>query len=413
MTKARILEASLAEVNANKQNEKKYIELRGAAHHLYYECGLTKAMIGTMLKVSKQFVCTWTKHADQDVRLDRRGWRKGTRHRWTRQTERRIKSIHRLVTTSPREFYCGATAIQQVWRQRYPDAPPPLRTIGQMLAELGLSKPRRTTRPGKGAAAYLCYPEHTIYTLFGGRVLEMDFIGQRYLAGVGTPIHFIAFAFKKEPKLRHFRLIEGQTANVFIRECRTFFSSFEKPDFIKVDNCAATIGSTSGKRTLSRVVLFLLEQQIVPIFAVPRQPFSQASVEGNNSVFARKFWNRKEYRSLKEVDKYLDWFNQASLGYTAYQRPLAQAAETATFIPRLYFLRQVTENPDSDRGCIDVLHERIEFDTAYINYFVLAEWNLKNEQLTIFFEREKQQQILVQIPFHINPLSRKHYFPTV
>ena len=36
MTKDRIVEAPLVEANANKENEKKYIELRAAAHHLYY-----------------------------------------------------------------------------------------------------------------------------------------------------------------------------------------------------------------------------------------------------------------------------------------------------------------------------------------------------------------------------------------
>ena len=35
---------------------------------------------------------------------------------------------------------------------------------------------------------------------------------------------------------------------------------------------------------------FLLQHQVVPIYSVPRKPFSQASIEGNNSVFARKFW---------------------------------------------------------------------------------------------------------------------------
>lgn len=64
----------------------------------------------------------------------------------------------------------GATAIQTEWRRRYPeDDPPPLRTIGQILTDLGLSVKTKKGR-NEGAAEYLCYPEHTIYEQLGDRV---------------------------------------------------------------------------------------------------------------------------------------------------------------------------------------------------------------------------------------------------
>ncbi|MCH8954367.1 hypothetical protein IIA28_03460 [candidate division KSB1 bacterium] len=89
-----------------------------------------------------------------------------------------------------------------------------------------------------------------------------------------------------------------------------FFNQFEQPQVLKLDNAATFIGrSTSGKRNLSKVMIHLLSRQITPVFAVPRRPFTQASIEGNNSVFARHFWNRREFNTLSDVDCQLGWFN--------------------------------------------------------------------------------------------------------
>ncbi len=110
----------------------------------------------------------------------------------------------------------------------------------------------------------------------------------------------------------------AQTADEFIKYTGLFFEEFEKPDFMKLDNSLAAIGSASGKRNASKAMRFLLENQVIPIFAVPRKPFFQASIEGNNSVFARKFWNRTDFKSLQEVDKKLAWFNLSSQKYLRY-----------------------------------------------------------------------------------------------
>jgi hypothetical protein len=267
---------------------------------------------------------------------------------------------------------------------------------------LGLSEPRNKNR-GKGAAKYLCYPEHTIYQLLGGGVLESDFIGKKYITGRTEPVNFIAFGFKKEPKLRYFKRVSGQTSEEFIKQCQDFFTKFEKPNFIKVDNSLAVIGSASGKRNLSKAMQFLLENQVIPIFAVPKKPFSQASIEGSNSVFSRKFWNRFEFMTVEEVDEKLEWFNLASLRYTGSKPPMNKPEINQAFIPKVYFLRQVKEHKNqSQKELIDVLNEKVFLPESYINYFVLAEWNLKEGKLSVYFEKEQQPKLIKEIPFKIN-----------
>lgn len=393
-----------------KDYEKKLIKLRENVNELFFNHHFSKSMIARKKRVSRNFVIKWTGDRNQDFALDRRGWQQGKRRKWTREDEIRIKRIHKGLEENPLEFYTGATAIEQEWRRQYPEIPfPPLRTIGQILRDLGLSDKRKKGK-NKGASRYLCYPEYTIYELWGGRVLEADFIGKKYITGRTEPLNFITFSFKKEPRLRYFKRVDGQTADNFIEQCKYFFDRFEKPDFMKVDNCLATIGSASGKRNISRVMKFLLENEVIPIFAVPRKPFSQASIEGNNSVFSRKFWNRIEFKSIQEVDMKLEWFNKASERYTGYKLPEVRRKEGKEFSPKVYFIRQVREdNPEGlrDEAYIDILNDKVFLSKEYINYFLLAEWELKQEELCIYLEKEQKLEVVKKQLFKINKKSKE------
>ena len=395
-------------IKRDRNGEKKSFKVRNRVNFLYFTRGLSKRSIAKEECVSRGFVGKWTKAPDQDPTEDRRGWPMGKRRKWNKSVENKIKRIRKDLEGDPSQFFIGASAIEQEWRKRYPDtSPPPLRTIGQILSDLGLARKNKRGR-NKGAAKYLCYPEYTIYTLLGERVLEVDFLGEKYITGRTEPLNFIGYSFKKEPRLRYFKRVSGQAADDFIEQTRYFLKRFEKPDYIKVDNCAATIGSVSGRRNISRVMKFLLENQITPIFAVPKKPFTQASIEGNNSVFSRKFWNRIKFKSLEEVDLKLEWFNKSSQEYTGYHPPERKCREKEDFIPKVYFIRQVKEDEKGDnKGCIDVLHEKLHFPKSYINYFLLAEWNLMEEKIYIRFEKNKKSEIIKILNFKINQRSKK------
>lgn len=310
------------------------------------------------------------------------------------------------MEADPKAFYMGATAIEQRWRKQWPnEPPPPLRTIGRMLKELGLSKPNKRSK--RGASRYLCYPEHTVYNCIGSRLMEADFVGHKFIAGLSEPLNFIGFSCKKSPKFRYYKRIQSQGARPFIQNCEYIFDRFEKPHCMKVDNAAATIGSRSGKRNISKVMAFLLRNEVYPVFAVPRKPFSQASIEGNNSVFSRVFWNRRTFDCPEDIDRQLEWFNQASLEYTGYRRPKQKAMRKDNFVPKVYFLRQVRASAENTNGWVEILNETIDLPACYINYFVFAQWHLIDESLTVYIEREKQLHTIVSLPFEINKTSRK------
>jgi len=349
----------------------------------------------------------WTKTPNQDFLDDNRGWQNGKRRKWSETTENKIKTIHEELKNNPKQFYVGASAIEQEWRKRFLKKKiPSLRTIGRIMSDMGLS-PKRKKGRNQGASRYLCYPEYTIYALLGGRVAESDFIGKKYITGRTEPINFIGLCFKKEPKLRYFQRVEAQTADCFIAEFDKFFKKFEKPDYLKVDNCMAAIGSASGKRNISRTMKFLLGNQVVPIFSVPRKPFSQASIEGNNSVFSRFFWNKIHFNNTKEIDERLESFNKCSEEYCGYEKPRTEKAVQDNFIPKIYFIRQVRENQNTEKAIIEILNDEIQIRKSYINYFVLAEWNLKEEMIYVYFEKEQKQKLIKKQSFKINSKSKK------
>lgn len=378
-------------------------------NELYFQHNIPKIKIARDMKVSRNFVTKWTQSTHQDFTVDNRGWEKGKVRKWEKEIKEKITDIRLSLENDSFEFYLGATAIQQEWRRRYPDeVSPPLRTIGKYLSELGLVQKRKIKH--KGAAKYLCYPEHTIYNQLGDRVAEIDFIGKKYIHGRSEPLNFIGYSFKKEPRLRYYKRIEGQTTDSFITETDKFFGLFEKPDVIKLDNGLAFIGSASGKRNISRSMNFLLENNVIPVFAVPRKPFTQASIEGNNSVFSKKFWNRFDFKSLKEIDDKLELFNQSSQKYTGYKRP-ENNHQKRNLTPKIYFIRQVKEVSENrkNEAYVNVLNVNIPMLKSLVNYYVLSEWNLNKETLSIYFEKDKIRKLIRKIDFKINKSSKDKF----
>lgn len=352
----------------------------------------------------------WTKSPNQDFTTDMRGWSKGKPRRYTKADKTRVKKIRdELTKDSSDDFYCGATVILQEYRKRYPNLKPPtLRFIGRVLAKSGMSTQQKKHK-NKGAARYLHYPEYSVYHL-GKRVLEVDFIGHKFIKGRTEPVSFIGFSFKKEPKLRHFKRISGETSDNLINQSKRFFKRFEKPDVVKMDNGFAMAGASPWPRTLSKTIIFYLKEQIIPVYSVPRRPFSQASIEGNNSVFSKKFWKRFDFKNVQKIDEKLELFNLASQRYSEYQSPKEKQKKKQKFTPKVYFIRKVFEDEQTGKGYITLANDKVFIHKSYINLFVLAKWNLKNEELYVYFEDQQKLERIKKIKFKINQKSKEKLF---
>lgn len=353
-----------------------------------------------LTKRSRRFVYAWTQSPDQNIAHDHRGWMKGRTRTYSQRDEQRVLKIHAELEADTTRRFAGASAIERRYRELYPAAKSlSLRFIGRMLAKHGLATLPKVRR--KGVSRYLHYPQHLINSL-GKSLLEVDFIGKKFITGRSRPLNFIAFSLRFPRQLKHFQRIEAETADEAIKHLKRFFKLFEKPAVVKLDNGFAFAGAGPEPRSLNSVVLFLLKQRIIPVFIAPKSPWNQGSVEGSNSIFTRKFWNWERYRSIEHVDQKLVDFNEAYAWYTGYKKPTRSKTRPKRFVPRVCFIRKVFEDPQTKRGYIDVLKEQIALPKSYINLFVLTEWNLKSEQITILFEKDEKPKVLKTIRFNLN-----------
>jgi len=270
----------------------------------------------------------------------------------------------------------------------------------------------------KGASRYLLYPDFTILNRIAkNSLLEIDFIGKKFIKGRTEPINFLAFSLRGKRALKYYIRTEVLTQEELIRHLTCFFNTFEKPIACKMDNGFVFFGPSSKRRFLSKIVLFLLSQNIIPIFTAPRKPWNQASVEGASSVFQRKFWNRFDFSSLKDIDKRLTEFNLAYQRYLNYQRP-NNSEENCDFSYCVYFIRKIYEHQDKNMGFVQIGDEKMDIEPQYINLFVLCHWDLEKELLYIYLQKEPKSkienkdspfypQIIKKIPFEINKVTEK------
>lgn len=364
-----------------------------------------------------EFVISWTKQSNQDPTLDQRGWKKGKPRKYTDRQEEKILSIYHKLKDDPSSFFCGASAILNLWKDYYPlTLAPHLRYIGRVLKKHNLTQKLKRGR-NKGASRYLLYPEYTILnTISQGSLLEIDFIGKKFIKGRSKPLNFLSFSLRGKRSLKYFIRVGEYNQEEVMTQLEEFITKFEKPYVVKMDNDFVFFGPSSKERFLSKVVLFLLLRNIIPIFTAPRKPWNQASIEGSNSVFSRKFWNRCYFASVSEIDQRLADFNLSYQRYLNYQRP-DHPKENEKFSYDVYFIRKIYQVPDSTKGYIQIGSKRIILDASYINLFTLSKWDLEKEILYTYIQRERviesskipsfYLQLIRKISFEINKASDK------
>lgn len=396
--------ANMREIYPDKNSdnvEKKLFKIRERVYEMFHISEISQREISRRLGVCRNFVRKWVNQLIPDFREDGRGWRKGKPRKWDKKTVERVKLLHGIARGQG--YYDGATAIVQLWRERYKERPPSLRSVGRIMRQTGLSGKRKAKRV-KGASRYLCYPEYSVFNRIGSRVLEMDFIGKKFISGRTAPVNFIGFSFKYSPRLRYFQRVEAESGAVITGCLKSFFEQFEKPDAVKMDNGLAMAGSGPWPGIITHAALWMLQQRIIPVYAVPRKPFTQASIEGNNSVFSKKFWNRFHFANLRQIDKKLSEFNAASQRYLEYKKP-ENSKPDKRFRPQIYYLRQAKEL-NKKQSYVEAANTVIRLPLRYCNYFLLIRWNLRNEKATVYIEKEEKLCKVKEVKLPLNEKTK-------
>jgi len=383
-------------------------EKRARVRELFFEKHLNKSEISRRLLVSRKFVRKWIR--TKDIKKDNRGWPKEKRRKYNKKEVERIKEIRNKL--KKKKFLFGSDSIQDVYLERYPkDKVPKLSFIEDVLRNEGLvesySKPR-----DRGISWRRHYPAESIKKL--GRIIEeADFVGPRYIKGEKELFHLFSRSYCQPFKLGKISLILSQKSILAMQILVKDWKSHPLPDILKLDNDFAFTGTGRHKRVIPGIVRFLLNLDVTPLFIAPGQSWNNAGVEGLNSVFAKKIWQKKIYSSLREFKTDLRRFNQEYSNYQMKKNKDFGSLENLRYLPKdfqlkpilyqkvkdikgkkIYFLRIVREK--NNQAIIEILKEPIIVPDTYLNQFILAEVNLEKQSIRVFYEEEKGQLKLIK-----------------
>lgn len=191
------------------------------------------------------------------------------------------------------------------------------------------------------------------------------------------------------------------------------FQQCPVPDAVQMDNDSAFKGCIDRKQYVGRAIRWFCSLGIIPIFNAPNSPWNNGSVEGGNSVFDRKLWQKFDFNSIKEVDQKLKEFNQAYKTYLIpdYRKLLnhkiqitnpikVKAKDLKSFPqPNVHLLRTVRESYGKCQ--VEVLNTYINLPSKFKGQYVIIKLNLTKKTIKIYQEIEKKPNLIYQNSFQI------------
>lgn len=360
--------------------------------------------IASSLVAGKDSVSKWNRMSDEAVEKDERGWKKGRLRVHTEEEEKRITEIRKELEREE-SFFFGADVVMRNYEHKYGNQIKKW-YVEKVLRENGLSKKRQPR--GKGRSKYMQYPENTLRKL-GKTMMSMDFIGPKFLSGKKEGISFLSLKYVRPKKYGIVQRVSGQTTNETIRVLTEIWEKHPIPDVLKVDNDAAFGANSTHKESIGRLTIFLLNLGVSPLYTAPRSPWNNGEVEGFNSVFARKFWNKIHFSDEEEVDVEIKKFNVEYEKYTDLvgnnpeinnpkfmgdfrldeleNRTVKQFRQK-----KIYFLRIIRRKGEKsgkdEKGFINILGRDIPLDKSYINLFTFSTIDLEKMDLSVKIEKE-------------------------
>lgn len=260
----------------------------------------------------------------------------------------------------------------------------------------------------------MAYPK-TFLEGLGKMLLQIDFIGPRYLKGTTDPLHFLSCKYVRPWKKHIFLRIPSQTSQAVLNAFFLLFYTLNLPlpDVLQMDNGTAFRGCIERKGCVGKVIKWLCANGAIPLFNAPNSPWNNGSVEGGNSVFDRKVWQAFQFASIAEVDQKLSEFNRAydtyllcdpqllSKGKPSIDPRNIKAREVRHLKqPYLYLLRVVRES--YGRCQIEALNRYITLPPQFKGQYVIVQIDLREHTVQIWQEVKEKKALLYGGKFLLN-----------
>lgn len=371
------------------------VKKRTLVKELFFTKHFNKSEIARKIAVSYPFVLRWTTLRDEPAK-DKRGWPKGKRRSRTKEEEQRIIAIRKELNDK-KAFFFGPDRILGEYRLKYPQAKKVSRPfITRVIHEAFPESHQEMLKATKEQQ----YPLKALSSL--GKTKEsIDFIGHKFLKGQGKPIHFFTRVYSSPFTLRLIKRVENQRMETALEITSKDWKVYPLPDCLWLDNGFGFVASGGRPRVISPFIQYLLVLGVTPVFIAPKKPWMNGNIEGTNSVFAKKVWQKHRFKNLSEIDHILSQFEaeyrlihpfspakeekHLESGFT-YQDMLSKPFEPKSDMT-IYLIRLV-EIQENQLSAIRIFKEQIIMDYQYLNTYVLVKINLFKETAIIFTEKE-------------------------
>lgn len=365
--------------------------------------------------VSLSVIQRWVGHA-AGQRLDRVDWSGKTRagfrpgNRTDCSMEVLVVSLREQLAKTSDLGEHGAEAIRAALLERATERPPSVRTIGRIIERSGaLDAQRRVRRAAPPIGWYL--PE------VAARRAELDSfdtVSGLVLAG-GTEVvvlNGISLHGGLVASWPDYSITAKVTASLLVKH----WNEFGLPRYAQFDNGNVFVGSNRYTDVVGRVMRTCLLLGVTPVFAPPREPGFQASIESLNGRWQAKVWHRFErvtlFELLEHSDRYIAAVRRRNL--LRIERAPARSPMPADLVLDLQahpcgmaiFIRRT-----DDRGVLSVLGRPFRIDPLWTQRLVRAEVDFDASLIRFFALRRRDpanQPLLAEHPYI---LPRRRFAP--
>ncbi len=370
--------------------------------------------------------------------IEKRWFKKWNYRKYNDMVKKRIVNLyHQMI--DEKTFFINKYTIFENYKKLYIDdkSMPTIHYVEYIMKTEKLR--RRRIKPFRNwLSKYMNYPENTINNLWN-IILWIDFVWPRFLEWDNTPYYFLSRRYIRPEKYWMLDVIGSETTKETITMLLKDWKDNLIPDVVKIDNDSAfgMLKSWKHKKAIWTFIKFLLYLWITPLFSVPRSPWNNWSVEWQNSVFNKLFWQAILFDSPKHLRTEITRFNTEYKQYSnlIWTTNLEQVwikqkyindieKERKIDIDNLSNIEWLKELRKKDLPCkqicilrkveriwekkwdnemweIKILWENIIIWKEYINLILFCRIDIEKDSLEICLEKEWKLEILKEKKFVI------------
>lgn len=272
-----------------------------------------------------------------------------------------------------------------------------------------------TRRHQQSIVARLLFPIQSI-TALGSIHQAGDFIGKKFITGSPDPISFFSTSYYQTLDLHHIWRVLAETAPCAIQCLTAWWTRFPIADVFRMDNGTPFRGPASSEGRIGRLLKFLLNLNVSPLFSAPYQSYTNPHIEGHNSTFAAKVWRTQHFTTPTQIDTECDRFNAESETFFRWKFKEQLTSKGLRYLTKdsvpdaeilrstkgknVHFIRFVEQWKErNDTSGFIVLNRFVEISTVYLNQYVFVTLDLETATLAVLSERQGKRYTILKTLF--------------